>query len=663
MITRAGWVALAFGALALTLIVTWPLARCLGSCLGEPPDTLLTVYFLSWVTHGLLTPGVRVLDASLFAPYPGTLALGDYMPGYALVSVPVIALTGNPVLANNVLLVLSYTLAALGAVALAARLTGAVLPALVAGVAFAYAPRLLDQAYNLQTLAVFWFPWLLLALERVFDHPTWPGAALVAAIWLALALSSLNVFVYATVLAGVFVVAAVSVGGRRLERAHLLRLAAAGVVAVALLLGFLAPNLALAREWGLGRTLAEVERYAASLQDYVDLPREHLLRRLAGTAGEPGHDPLVPGLTATALAVAGLVAVGRNARGFRRGLLPYVALLAAAVILSLGPTWQSPWGPLPLPYRLLYAGVPGFDAFRTPFRFLVFVDLGIALLAATGAAWWLGRARPAARRLLTAALLALILLESAVVPYPGAVPRLDPDTLPDVYRWLRRQDPHTLALGIPMGDWVNVAAAAFHLRPTVNGWSSFEPPLYAALTRAMEGFPDARTVALVRGLGVDVVLIDRAWLTPERVAALAAFRSVLRPERTFPTHLVLRVAPAAGPGLEALEATAGIVPPGAGRPWQVCVTLTNRGPGFVPLYPLHRLHLAVEGPGEGPMSRRLRWLPLDLPPGAEHTGCLPLRGEPIRLRVRGEVEAPGRVYRFAVAPGGPPQPLAPGPVR
>ncbi len=659
MITRPGWLALALGALGLTLLVTWPLARCLGTCLGEPPDTLLSVYFLAWVAHSLLTPGVRLTDASIFAPYPGTLALGDYMPAYAPVAVPVIAATGNPVLAHNVLLVLSHTLAALGAVALVRHLTGALGPALVAGVAFAYAPRLLDQAYNLETLSVFWFPWLLAGLGRFLDRPTWPGAALVAGIWLAMALSSLKIFVFGTLLAATFVAAAVAVGGRRPGRAHALRLAGVGVPAVALLVWvILAPNRTLAGEWGLGRTLAEVERYSASLRDYVALPREDVLHRLVGLRVEPDHAGLVPGLAATALAVAGLVAVVTDRGGLRRTLGPYVVLLGATVVLSVGPTLHTPWGPFPLPYRLLYAAVPGFDAIRTPFRFLVFVDLGVAILAGIGAARWTSWIGPPARRVVLGALVVLVLVESVTVPYPGAMPRLDPATLPDVYRWLARQDARTLALGIPMGDWVNVAAAAFHLRRTVNGWSSYEPPHYGALTRAMELFPDARTLALVQGLGVDVVLVDRAWLTPERLVALAAFRPALRPERAFPTHVVLRVEPAATrPGPGALEARA------AGRPGQVCVSLRNPGPGFVPLYPLHRLHVTAEDARGGTASRTINWLPLDLAPGAAHTVCFAVGGEPGALRVRGEVEAPGRVYRFVVAPGGPAEVLAPGAAR
>ena len=171
----------------------------------------------------------------------------------------------------------------------------------------------------------------------------------------------------------------------------------------------------------------------------------------------------------------------------------------------------------------------------------------------------------------------LLLVEAVLVPFPGAVPRLDPAALPEAYRWLRAAPPGTVALGVPMGDWVNVAASALHLRRTVNGWASFEPPRYRDLAAAMEAFPDARTLALVRGLGADVVLVDRAWLTPDRAARLAEPGSGLRPERVFPTHVLYRMSGPAPPGPESLAAEARIG--GAGP----CVALRNAGSDWMPL--------------------------------------------------------------------------------
>ena len=602
------------------------------------------------MAHALTTPGVRVFDATLFAPYPGTLALGEYMPGYAPLSVPIVALTGNPVLAHNVLLLLSYALAFLGAAALARRLTGSRAAGLVAGIAFAYAPRLLDQAYNVQTLAVFWFPWLWLALETFLDRPGWGAAALAAGLWLALALSSLNVFVYGSVLAAVGMAVAVTVGGRALGRAHVVRLGVAGVLAAGLLFLYVTPNRTLARQWGLGRPLAEVAQHAATPRDVVGVPREPVLRRLAGLPPEPDHAGLVPGVAATVLALAGIGAMARRPAEAGRALAPYVAMGATAAVLALGPDLATPWGVVPLPYRLLYAAVPGFDALRTPGRFLPFVDLAVALLAAGGLAAWLPRVRPGVRRWAPLAVGGLILLESVAVPFPGAVPRLDPRTVPAAYRWLATQDPRTVALGIPMGDWVNVAAAAFHLRPTVNGWSSYFPPRYAELVEAMDAFPDERTLALAQSAGTDVVLVDRAWLTPARAAALAAFPSVLRPERAFPTHLVYRLARPPRPALRDVEASAAR---GSG---EACVTLRNAGREWVPFYPLHRLHWGVDGDGGA-----MRWLPLDLPPGAARTACAPAAAVAGPTPVRGEIEDGVHHYRFVLAADGTAARLAAGP--
>ena len=68
-----------------------------------------------------------------------------------------------------------------------------------------------------------------------------------------------------------------------------------------------------------------------------------------------------------------------------------------------------------------------------------------------------------------------------------------------------------------------------------------------------------------------------------------------------------------------------------------------------PLYPLHRLHVRAEGASE----TAVRWLPVDVERGAAHTACVAVPGVRPGDRLAGEVESGARVYRFAVAPGGP----------
>jgi hypothetical protein len=631
-------------ALILTLAVTWPLAACLGRCLGPPPDTLLSVYFLAWTAHALRTPGVALLDAPMFAPYPRTLALGAWMPAVAPLAVPTIWLTGNPVLAHNLALLALYTAGAVGAATLARRLLGSASAALVGGVAFAYSPRLLEQAYNLQTLGIAWLPWVCLALERALARPSWGPAASLALAVLALGLTSANLLIYAGLPLVVLAAGLVAVRPHRLDARGLVRLGLTGAGAAAVLWAFLAPLRRAAVEWGLERSLGEAEDHALTPAHVLRPPPEALLRAALGRVPEAplAADGLVQGLALLGLALAGLVLVVRRVPGPAGALGPYVVAAGLALVLAFGPTLATPWGALPLPYRLLHALLPGATLVRTPSRFVLVVDLVFALLAGAGAMRLLGRlASGPLRGAAAAGLGGLVLLESVLLPFPGAVPRLDPAHLPDGYRWLAQTPPGTVALVLPMGDWVNVAASAFHLRRTVNGWASFYPPRYPELVAAMAGFPDARSMALVRAIRPDVVLVDRAWLTPARGEPLSRPDSPLRFVAGFRSHLAFRVAAPAPPGVEALEVEAG-----AGA----CVGLRNPGREFAPLYPAHRLRLeATPAVGRGAVAAH--WLPVDLAPGARHVVCVP--GGAPGATLRGAVEGGGRRYGFVVAPGRP----------
>ena len=199
-------------ALILTLAVTWPLATCPGRCLPPPP--IPSSPSTSWPgPASITTPGVRLLDAPMFAPLRTrwSSGTGKRPPPHCPRRCSSSAATR---LAHNVLLVALYTGAALGAALLAHRLLGARAPALVAGVAFAYSARLLDQAYNLQTVGIAWVPWICLALERFVVRPSWGRATMVGVAALGLAFTSLNLLAYAGLPLGLLGLALLGRGGR-----------------------------------------------------------------------------------------------------------------------------------------------------------------------------------------------------------------------------------------------------------------------------------------------------------------------------------------------------------------------------------------------------------------------------------------------------------------
>lgn len=136
--------------------------------------------------------------------------------------------------------------------------------------------------------------------------------------------------------------------------------------------------------------------------------------------------PDVPALIETAvyLSWGGLllcvVALVKN----RRQSLMWVLLLVVAAVLALGPTLRAAgdsWltqRELPLPYGALNA-LPGFSAMRTPGRFMLLGYTAFAVAAAIGMDVVLRRTRPLAAWSIYTALVVFMLLEVWPVPYPS----------------------------------------------------------------------------------------------------------------------------------------------------------------------------------------------------------------------------------------------------
>jgi hypothetical protein len=101
-------------------------------------DTRLLLWTLAWDNHALLDRVPGFFNANIFYPAPNALAYSEHVFGISLFSLPVYAVTRNPVLAYNVVWILSYFLTALTTHALAWRYTRDHLASTVAGLAAAF---------------------------------------------------------------------------------------------------------------------------------------------------------------------------------------------------------------------------------------------------------------------------------------------------------------------------------------------------------------------------------------------------------------------------------------------------------------------------------------------------------------------------------------------
>jgi hypothetical protein len=76
-------------------------------------DAEWTVWVLAWVAHALVTDPAHLFDANINFPAPRQLAGSDHYLSSQLALAPEFWLTGNPVVATNVVMLLSYPLAGL----------------------------------------------------------------------------------------------------------------------------------------------------------------------------------------------------------------------------------------------------------------------------------------------------------------------------------------------------------------------------------------------------------------------------------------------------------------------------------------------------------------------------------------------------------------------
>src|SRR3954466_5470220 len=158
----------------VALAMTWPLIRVITrQVAGDTGDTLFNCWVLLWTSGQVLralTGDVAALgdyfNGNIFYPARLTLAYSNHLTPQMLQALPVLASTGNIVLAYNLLFLGTIVLSGLGMYLLVRELTDQPAAAFLAGLAFAFAPYRLDQYVHLEVLSSEWMPFALFGLRR-----------------------------------------------------------------------------------------------------------------------------------------------------------------------------------------------------------------------------------------------------------------------------------------------------------------------------------------------------------------------------------------------------------------------------------------------------------------------------------------------------------------
>ena len=498
------------GGAALAVAMSWPLVRYLGSDIGKDlGDPLLQTWQVAWIGHAVLHAPLELWQANIYWPFRDTLAFSDALVGYMPAGLVSQLSPRAALITYNGLFLLAYALAFLGAYLLGREIGLRIPGAIAAGAAFAYAPWRLTQNGHLHVLSSGGFVLALFLLLRGYRRGSapqvlagWAVAAWQLTLGFTLGLQLAYVLSGATLAVGALVLAGrLPRPGRRVLVATLL-----GALLFVIAAGLMArPYLRVLEahpEIERDRTPAYVEGFSPRLRSFFAAPLESWLwadatARARRPLGAYDELSLFPGLTIVVLAIVGALGSVLSKR-LRIGLALGVA---ACALLSLGVRDVSGPEKYVTPYRVLFDFAPGWDAVRTPGRINTLTSLGLALLAGAGLCVVVRRVsrRSYAVAAATGAALVIAILLEGLGP-------LDHPRVPTPPQVVRDAPAPQLHLSTDQDvRYVYWSTAGFPA--IVNGIGSFDPEGYRRLRIELAGFPDSRSVAALRRLGVRSVIL------------------------------------------------------------------------------------------------------------------------------------------------------------
>lgn len=398
----------------LTVLMTWPWTLHIGEAINPFGDVVLQMTTMQWSAHALTTNPGALFEAPFFYPYQHSLAFAENLIGQTILTLPILLISGNPALASNFYVLLTFVLTGLFTYLLVRDLTGSRLAGLLSGIAFAFCPFRFMQMGHVNILSTQWFPFTLWALRRglgVLDYGHWTSRfgpvqqkSIVrhprAVLWLIVAAIGFVAMGLSSVYYTYFLVLAVALYllwwfvsewfvARRVANVQWGPVLAGGflaIVIVGLVLGpVFWPYLQLNQEQGLSRSTYEVQNWSANWSYYRNVLQSNFLYGhlfAPSWVSAAGERELFPGIVAPLLALVGLL-FGRG-----RARLYYLILGLFALIMTFGLSHNLPGTTrdIPLPYAFFYDWLPGFKALRVPVRFAVLVDFALYVLAGYGLA-------------------------------------------------------------------------------------------------------------------------------------------------------------------------------------------------------------------------------------------------------------------------------------
>jgi Dolichyl-phosphate-mannose-protein mannosyltransferase len=474
--------------LVLVLLFALPLVLNLGEAvISSRVDNVLNVWIYSWDGHALVSNPLHLFQANMNYASTDSLAFSEHLFTFALLAAPVSWITGNPVLAYNLISLLGFALCGYTMYLLVKYLTGKRLAAFAAGVFFTFVPYHFSTIVHVHVSLWCLQPLIFLFLLRYFDDGRPRELVGFGLAFLAQALLGWYQLAFSSIPIALFFLWRLIARDRRSQAKKFLYVIGVLVLCMAVIVPFAVPYFRLRANIPEGEREPALNVIArAHLVDYLRvLPQNWLYARLGfSRTGSPGGgDALFPGFLVLPLSLLGLIFLFAGKRMRRAGtreaprhededvpqgpqepgsqetriqdsppragpplpgpperiasprafFLFFMVLGLVCFALSLGP---DPGGLNNIFYKAIHK-LPFYGFVRFPVRYNIMVLLSLSVTAGYGCAAIQGfvQSRRGRRWALgvAVAVVALLLLEFAVVDLPTAPVPVAGD-VPQVYR-------------------------------------------------------------------------------------------------------------------------------------------------------------------------------------------------------------------------------------
>ncbi|MEO6213608.1 MAG: hypothetical protein ABIP65_08280, partial [Vicinamibacterales bacterium] len=263
-LTRSGIVLLAYA--VITLAWGHFLLGSLSTHFAHDSGDPLLNSWIMWWNATTIPFSSGWWNAPAFYPARGVTAFTESLVGLTPITSPVIWVTGNPVLAHNLALLLSFPFSGLAAYWLCRELTSNDGAAFIGGLAFAFSPYHVAQLPHVQVLHAYWLPLTMFALHRFLRTRRRAWLGLFGAAWILNGLSNGYYLLFLGVLLSLWLLWFVVVPRRWIDLGHI------GIawIAASLPLGLMLWGYQTVHErYGFQRHREEIEYFSADVAALV----------------------------------------------------------------------------------------------------------------------------------------------------------------------------------------------------------------------------------------------------------------------------------------------------------------------------------------------------------------------------------------------------------